>query len=110
MSLRDDLFGLNLEEFGAKLDAVLSPASAIKSPEFLQGRDQQLTDVRQALAMKGRHVFIHGFRGVGKTSLAYTAAIGHWDMQSGTKARAYAKLIRHTMAREAKSLAELCLL
>jgi hypothetical protein len=24
--------------------------------------------------MKGRHVFVHGFRGVGKTSLAYTAA------------------------------------
>ena len=74
MSVRDDLFGLDLEEFGAKLDAVLSPARAIKSPEFLQGRTEQLTEVRQALAMKGRHVFIHGFRGVGKTSLAYTAA------------------------------------
>jgi uncharacterized protein len=71
---RHELFRLGLEDFGAQLDAVLSPARAIKSHEFLQGRDEQLTDVRQALAMQGRHVFIHGFRGVGKTSLAYTAA------------------------------------
>lgn len=74
MSERNFLFSLGLEDFGARLNAVLSPSRAIKSPEFLQGRDEQLTDVRQALAMQGRHVFIHGFRGVGKTSLAYTAA------------------------------------
>jgi energy-coupling factor transporter ATP-binding protein EcfA2 len=71
---RNQLFSLGLDDFGARLNGVLSPSRAIKSPEFLQGRDEQLTDVRQALAMKGRHVFIHGFRGVGKTSLAYTAA------------------------------------
>jgi uncharacterized protein len=70
MSTLNEVFGLPLEDFGERLDAVLSPAHAIKSPEFLQGR----TEVRQSLAMKGRHVFIHGFRGVGKTSLAYTAA------------------------------------
>lgn len=74
MPERNQLFNLGLEDFGAKLNEVLSPSRAIKSPEFLQGREDQLTDVRQALAMKGRHVFIHGFRGVGKTSLAYTAA------------------------------------
>ncbi|MDA9431448.1 ATP-binding protein [Bradyrhizobium sp. CCBAU 51627] len=74
MSVLKEAFGLPLEEFGERLNAVLSPAHAIKSPEFLQGRDTQLTEVRQSLAMKGRHVFIHGFRGVGKTSLAYTAA------------------------------------
>jgi uncharacterized protein len=71
---RNFLFSLGLEDFGARSNAVLSPSRAIKSPEFLQGRDEQLTDVRQALAMQGRHVFIQGFRGVGKTSLAYTAA------------------------------------
>jgi Cdc6-like AAA superfamily ATPase len=74
VSDRNHLFSLDLEDFGEKLNEVLTPSSAIKSPEFLQGRDEQLTAVRQALAMKGRHVFIHGFRGVGKTSLAYTAA------------------------------------
>src|SRR5581483_1271580 len=74
MSNLNELFRLPLEEFGERLNAVLSPAHAIKSPEFLQGRDTQLMDVSQSLAMKGRHVFIHGFRGVGKTSLAYTAA------------------------------------
>ena len=30
------------------------------------------------------------------------AAIGLWDMQSGTYARAYAKLMRHAMARESQ--------
>jgi uncharacterized protein len=75
VSDRHKLFKLDLEGFGAQLDAVLSPSRAIKSHEFLQGRDAQLTEVRQALSMQGRHVFIHGFRGVGKTSLAYTAAI-----------------------------------
>jgi hypothetical protein len=74
MSVRNEIFSLALEDFGERLNTVLSPAHAIKSPEFLQGRSNQLTEVRQALAMKGRHVFIHGFRGVGKTSLAYTAA------------------------------------
>ncbi|MGJ4929190.1 hypothetical protein ACQR1I_04150 [Bradyrhizobium sp. HKCCYLS2038] len=74
MSHRLEFFSLDLEAFGARLDAVLSPARAIKSHEFLQGRDGQLTEVRQALSMQGRHVFIHGFRGVGKTSLAYTDA------------------------------------
>ena len=74
MTARKEIFSLPLDDFGAKLNEVLSPSHAIKSQEFLQGRNRQLIEVRQALAMKGRHVFIHGFRGVGKTSLAYTAA------------------------------------
>ena len=69
-----EVFRFGLEDFGDVLNSVLSPSSAIKTPEFLQGRDEQVREVREALAMKGRHVFLHGFRGVGKTSLAYTTA------------------------------------
>jgi hypothetical protein len=71
---RDQIFKLGLEDFGDLLNTVLSPANAIKVPELLQGRDKQLLELRQALTARGRHVFIHGFRGVGKTSLGYTAA------------------------------------
>lgn len=42
---RNQLFNLGLEDFGEKLNEVLTPSSAMKSPEFLQGRDEQLTDV-----------------------------------------------------------------
>jgi Cdc6-like AAA superfamily ATPase len=36
-----------------------------------------LEDIRRALVQKGRHIFIYGDRGVGKTSLAQTAAFEH---------------------------------
>jgi hypothetical protein len=71
---REQIFKLAIEDFGDLLNTVLSPANAIKVPELLQGRDKQLLELRQALTARGRHVFIHGFRGVGKTSLGYTAA------------------------------------
>jgi hypothetical protein len=44
---------------------MLSSTTPIRSSEFLRGRVLQ----------PGRHIFIHGDRGVGKTSLAQTAAI-----------------------------------
>lgn len=50
MSTLNELFALPLEDFGERLNAVLSPAHAIKSPEFLLGRNAQLTEVRQSLA------------------------------------------------------------
>lgn len=70
---RNEIFKLGIEDFGELLNTVLSPANAIKVPELLQGRDKQLLELRQALTARGRHVFIHGFRGVGKTSLGYSA-------------------------------------
>lgn len=53
---------------------VLSPSRPLQSGEFLRGRVEQLDGIRKALYAGGRHVFIHGFRGVGKSSLAQTAA------------------------------------
>ncbi|QDL92464.1 ATP-binding protein [Paroceanicella profunda] len=61
-------------EFGRKLSQVLSPSRPLHSEEFLRGRQQQLDGIRKALFQPGRHVLIHGFRGVGKSSLAQTAA------------------------------------
>lgn len=52
----------------------LTPSAHITTPERLFGRGKSLTQIDRALNSSGRHVFIHGDRGVGKTSLALTAA------------------------------------
>ena len=56
------------------LNQILSSSQPIRSAEFLLGRENNLRDIQRDLATKGRHVFIFGDRGVGKTSLAQTAA------------------------------------
>lgn len=61
-------------EFGSALDSVLSPSRPLQSEEFLRGRAEQLQGIERALYASGRHVLIHGLRGVGKSSLAQTAA------------------------------------
>ena len=43
------------------------------------GRERLLTQIRRALLSPGRHVFIYGERGVGKTSLARTGRIAALD-------------------------------
>jgi uncharacterized protein len=63
--------------FEGTLPKLLTPTTPIRSPEFLRGRDKILEDIRRAFIQPGRHVFIHGDRGVGKTSLAQTAALEH---------------------------------
>src|SRR6266567_1014977 len=68
---------LSEKEFATILGRVLSPSRAIESPEFLKGRDDQLREIRRAWYQGGRQIFIYGFRGVGKTSLAQTAAHQH---------------------------------
>lgn len=51
----------------------LSPSQEIKSPDRLIGRDGYILRIKRALQSPGRHIFIFGDRGVGKTSLAVTA-------------------------------------
>jgi hypothetical protein len=63
------------DEFGKKLAKVVSVARPIRSIEHLKGRDQFLDQIRRALYADGRHIFVFGDRGVGKSSLAATAAI-----------------------------------
>lgn len=65
---------LTEDEFGRKLANVVSVAHPIRSIQHLKGRDEFLEGIRRALYAEGRHIFVFGDRGVGKSSLAATAA------------------------------------
>jgi Cdc6-like AAA superfamily ATPase len=69
--------GLNRDQFEGALKRTLSPTTPIRSSEYLRGREKKLEDIRRSLLQPGRHIFIYGDRGVGKTSLAQTAAFEH---------------------------------
>lgn len=62
------------EEFASILRANIRPAQPIDSPELLQGRSLLLRDLSRTLNSAGMHVFVYGERGIGKTSIALTAA------------------------------------
>jgi AAA ATPase domain len=74
--------GFTRQLFEDSLRENLSPAAPIRSPEHLRGREKKLEDIRRAMVQPGRSVFVYGDRGVGKTSLAQTAAFEH---QSASK-------------------------
>jgi len=69
--------GYDRSHFEEVLKSRLSPTNPITSAEFLRGRDNMLEKIRRSFVMGGRHIFVHGDRGVGKTSLAQTAAFEH---------------------------------
>src|SRR5262249_2636223 len=56
------------------LAAHLSPERPIRSTELLRGREKDLDNVERELRYFHAVPFIYGYRGVGKTSLARTAA------------------------------------
>ena len=62
------------ETFAKRLNELVSPSQPIQSIEHLYGRVQELDQIDKALYAPGRHVFIYGDRGVGKSSLAAAAA------------------------------------
>lgn len=66
--------GYSQEDFGAQLHKHIKPSKPVDTPELLQGRHEELAEIKRALYAMGRHVFIYGDRGVGKSSLAQTAA------------------------------------
>jgi len=66
--------GFDEEKFALGLAAMFTPAQPISTQTHLYGRDRNLADIKNALRSPGKHVFIYGDRGVGKTSLAKTAA------------------------------------
>jgi MoxR-like ATPase len=74
---------LNQDAFVRILQEHLRPSSPIESFEHLYGRERQLEQIKQAMFSPGRHVFIYGDRGVGKTSLARTAAFEHHPTDHG---------------------------
>lgn len=75
--------GLDEVAFREKLKELLTPAQPISRPEHLYGRDQKLTLISRALHSPGKHIFIFGDRGVGKTSLGRTAAAIHSGDEEG---------------------------
>ncbi|MDP3294954.1 MAG: ATP-binding protein [Nevskia sp.] len=60
--------------FGAKLNSLVSPSRPVQTAEKLFGRDKELERIDRAFFAEGRHIFIYGSRGVGKSSLAAAAA------------------------------------
>ncbi|GAB6263229.1 AAA family ATPase [Photobacterium sp. R1] len=66
--------GFDRKEFMSVLHEVLSAANPIDNINQLFGRAKQVDDIEMALHAKGRHAFIYGDRGVGKTSLAHSVA------------------------------------
>lgn len=62
------------EQFSSQLNTALYPSRAISDPMHLKGRGGALREASQALSATGRQLFVHGFRGVGKSSVALTAA------------------------------------
>ena len=69
--------GVTRPQFEQTLPRLLTPTTPIRSIEFLRGRVKILENIRRAFVQPGRNVFIYGDRGVGKTSLAQTAALEH---------------------------------
>lgn len=61
-------------ELAPVLSAHLSSAREISDPARLFGRDKHLREIRRSFMSPGKQVFIFGERGVGKTSLAQSAA------------------------------------
>lgn len=57
------------------------PSAPIESFEHLFDRGKQLDRIEEALSSPGRHIFIYGDRGAGKTSLAKSAAYKHHPSQ-----------------------------
>jgi Cdc6-like AAA superfamily ATPase len=68
---------LRPDEFKQILKRNLTPAEAISNPDHLRGRGTKLLQISRAFNSPGMHVFIYGDRGVGKTSLAQSAAVLH---------------------------------
>lgn len=67
----------NKQQLEKVLNQFLTPSDPVKDARHLYGRVSNLREISTALSARGRQVFIHGERGVGKTSLAWTAACQH---------------------------------
>ena len=69
--------GLTKSDFEEIMRAYVRPAGAIDTFEHLVGRTKQLDNIEEAVNSPGKHVFIYGDRGAGKTSLEHTVAYKH---------------------------------
>jgi MoxR-like ATPase len=71
--------GVSRAEFESTLSKSLSASQPVSHHELLMVRTDMLQKIDRAFASPGRHIFIHGDRGIGKTSLARAAATFHQD-------------------------------
>lgn len=76
--------GLDEESFKQTVRTYLTPARAISDPQYLRGRDAKLAQIDRASNSSGRHAFIFGDRGVGRTSLALSASVIHQRVDEGS--------------------------
>lgn len=74
--------GYSKGEFTTQLKEYLSASGPIRSIEHLFGRENEMALIDEALSAEGRHVFIYGDRGVGKSSLAAAAAAQYQSADS----------------------------
>lgn len=71
-------------KFRRLLGQHLTPAQPISNLHHLYGRERHVREISRALASPGRHVFILGDRGIGKTSLAKTSACHHLNVEAAS--------------------------
>lgn len=69
--------GLGKRDFEEIMRTYVRPSDPIDSYEHLVGRDKQRESIEEAINSPGKHIFIYGDRGAGKTSLAQTIAHEH---------------------------------
>lgn len=74
-----------MRQFANTLGTVATHSKPIDKVMHLKGREIQITTVQEAIYAAGRHVFIFGERGVGKTSLAKTAGLAAVEQHSHFK-------------------------
>jgi Cdc6-like AAA superfamily ATPase len=65
---------MSREEFLKIRNSFLTSAQPVQSPQHLKGRTKAFQTLLDSLTSPGRHAFIYGYRGVGKSSLAQTTA------------------------------------
>src|SRR4051812_42596526 len=65
------------EAFREVMKRHFTPSRSISSTQYLRGREAQLLQIDRAFNSEGKHIFVHGDRGIGKTSLGRTAAFVH---------------------------------
>ena len=66
--------GYDKNDFVSQLNQYLFASGPVRDFSHLVGRESEMSLIEEALSAEGRHVFIYGDRGVGKTSLAAAAA------------------------------------
>lgn len=69
--------------FAAAIERHFSASNPVSDHELLHGRGDTLLQIERAFVSRGRHIFIFGERGIGKTSVARSASTFHQPSRLG---------------------------